>query len=67
MLDNDVEDKNQGGRRMDKAVLINMLAKIDSRGRSTDPNLPAAQSIGKSPAELSAPGDPHEPQVPEAK
>jgi hypothetical protein len=67
MLENESEDKKDGGRRMDKAVLINMLTEVSSHGRSADTTVRAAELISNPQGDQSVPGDSHEQQVPQAK
>jgi hypothetical protein len=44
MQDDDRGGKKDGERRLDKAVLLNLLSKVDSCGRSTD-GLPSGRRV----------------------
>jgi len=67
MQDDDRGGKKDGERRLDKAVLLNLLSKVDSCGRSTDGPPLAPESIVHALGAPALPGDPHEPQVPGTK
>jgi hypothetical protein len=67
MLESDSEDKKDGTPRMDKAVLMNMLTKVNSSHSSPGDGPEALKAQDKLQEHRSVPADLHEKHVPEAK
>ena len=67
MESDDRGGKKDGDRRLDKALLLNLLSKVDSSGRSTDSPPLAAESTIEALGVSAVPGHPQEQQVPETK
>jgi hypothetical protein len=64
MLENESDDKKDSGRRMDKAVLMNMLTKINSSITSPGDGPEAPEAPDKLQERRSVPADLHEKHVP---
>lgn len=67
MIEDDREDKKDPARRMDKAVLMNMLTKVSSSRISPGDGIEAPKTQDKLQEHRSVPADLHEKRVPEAK
>ena len=64
MVENESEERKGAGRRMDKAVLINLLTGVKSSHR-TPPGHPTSPEIPAQSERRSIPADWHETSVPD--